>query len=571
MRNGKMVRRVGAWLAGAALLGACDAPTAPSRGQSAVAGGPSLLVTPGCAGTGGQVHESQSITTSQTWTRASSPHRVRSTIYVEAGGRLTIAPGAVVCFDEYTGLVARGGGRLMIRGLDTARVVLTGHSPTQGWSGVRLSGAPAGASYLTNVRLEHVNVDYEAILTAEQHPAYVDSAVIRQSGRGVLFMAPGSRLIRSRVDTTTARNAPAVQLWAGSFENSVVRRSAGPGVWVRGPGVRLLGGRIEGSAGIGLEVMAEPLSTASRAVRVTGGQTYPAEIPLPVLAWLYSTPALQDSLSGNARDTVNVRGGELRSLLTVGPRVPLRFTSGVTVDSAGTFAAQPGARVIFARYAGILARGGGRIVSRGSAASPVLFTADDPVVGWEGLRLSGAPASPSYVTNTRVEHTGTTWGALSAYENHRVLVDSAVFRHTLGIILRSPNSRLSRSRVDSTHSRHTAAVQLGSNARIESTLIRGAAGAGMMILDATVQVVSCEIRDGEADGIFLLAAARIRNCNLVNNAGQGVYSFSSPAADAAGNWWGSAGGPFAEGGDGAGGEVIYSPWRTTPYVLPYVP
>ncbi|HST58648.1 MAG TPA: hypothetical protein VLK84_08170, partial [Longimicrobium sp.] len=237
----------GAFLA-AGTLAACDAPTAAV--DRAVAGEPSLLITPACAGTGGQAHPFQHISTAQTWTRANSPHRVTGAINVDAGGRLTIAPGAVVCFEPGTTLTAQNGGRLYFRGRDTAQVVLTARDPSQGWGGIMVSGAPATPSYLTNVRIELVGLNATAVTTTGQHAVYLDSAVIRRTGQAVRFTASGSRLVRSRVDTTTNRNLPAVDLESGTrFEQSVVRGAASVGVQVYGEDVLLLGGRIEGSGG----------------------------------------------------------------------------------------------------------------------------------------------------------------------------------------------------------------------------------------------------------------------------------------------------------------------------------
>jgi hypothetical protein len=561
----------GVLLAATGALAACDAPTAP--GERAAAGGPRMLITPACTGTGGATHPEQTLTASQTWTRASSPHRVTGTITLDSLARLTIAPGAVVCFEPGAGLRAQGGARLHARGRDTARVVFTGRDPAQGWRGIELTGAPAGPSYLTNVLIEHVNVDRGALTTQDQHPVYADSAVIRRSGHGVMFNAPGSRLIRSAVDSTTNRIYAAVYLGAGSFEHSVVRRSAGPGVIVNGPNVLLLGGRIQESTGVGLWIFSEPLSPYSRAVRVVGGMTHPAELSLASFVKLYPTPGLQDSLLGNARETPVVGGGILRTTLTVGPRLPLRIVGEVMADSGGAVVAQPGARIFFGRGGGITARNGGRLVSRGSAASPVLLTAENPAVGWRGLRFDGSVASTSYVTNTRLELTGPSFGGVTAYENHRVIVDSSVIRHTaFAALLHSPNSRLMRTRVDTTLNSDWPAVELGGNARMESTRIRASAGIGVRTESSAVVVASCELIDGEKEGIVMqVFPVAVHNCNLVNNLGVGIRNDAYGTADATGNWWGSTGGPSGPGGDGAAGPLTVSPWRTTPFVLPYVP
>lgn len=571
--NSRLLRAAAAAVL-AGITGACDAPTASEDGQAAPAG-PSMLVNAACAGTGGQTHAYTNVTTAVTWTRANSPHRVTGSIYIQAGGRLTIAPGAIVCFEPETIISAENGGRLFARGLDTAQIVLTARDEARGWGGILLYGAPASPSYLTNIRIEHVAWGSTAVFSYQTHPAYVDSAVIRQSGRAVRFSAPGSRLTRSRVDSTTNRGWPAVTLGSGTrFETTAIRGAAGVGLSVVGENVLLLGGRIEGSGGTGLVV--EPyldLGTTGKAIRVTGGRSYGADMPAAVAALLYPTPALQDSLRGNARDTLLLGGGYLRRTLTLGPGLPARMVQGLFVDSAGAIVATPGASVAFGPSTGIVAQNGGRVYARGSAGNPVRFTADDPGAGWNGLLLMGTSAAASYLTNIRIEDTGVNGVAVTAYTPHRVILDSAVIRRVgAAVQMDAQGSRMSRTRVDTTLNAQRAAVQLGGSVRLESTLIRAAAGPGLRLESSLVQVVSCDIRDGDQDGILMpYVAVPVHNCNLVNNAGPGIRNLGSSAASVTGNWWGSTGGPAGIGGDGASGPLTVSPWRTTPYALPYVP
>jgi hypothetical protein len=572
-RRTPLLRTAAGVLLATATLAACDAPTAP--GERAVAGGPSMLITPACAGTGGQTHPVASITTAQTWTRANSPHRVTGSITVNGAGRLTIQPGAVVCFEPGTGLTATAGGKLSVRGRDTAQVVLTARDPAQGWRGISLYDAPAGYSYLTNVRMEHVALGFAAIHSTHQHGAWVDSAVIRQSGQAASLYGTGSRLVRSRVDSTTNRNLAAVVLGTGArFEKSTVRGAAWTGVVVDGEEVVLLGGRIEGSGGPGLVAFDRGVNRYSTAVRVVGGRDYAAVMSLAAMARMYPTSALLDSLDGNARDTVILAGGLLKGgQITAGPQVAFKIVGSVEVDSAATFNALPGASLVFAPHVVLLARAGGRVVARGTAAAPVRFTADDPAQGWNGITLHSPTAVTSYLTNVRIEHVSLAGTAVAAYDGHRVLVDSSVIRQSgRAASIWSANSRFSRTRVDTTlYSAHPA-VELGSNVRLESTRILAAAGPGLSIWSGTVQVVSCEVRDGDQDGIVMqYSHVAVHNCNLVNNGGVGIRHYGPTSASATGNWWGSTGGPSGPGGDGASGALVVSPWRTTPYVLPYLP
>jgi hypothetical protein len=221
---------------------------------------------------------------------------------------------------------------------------------------------------------------------------------------------------------------------------------------------------------------------------------------------------------------------------------------------------------------GIAAHSGGRVLLRGSRTNPVVLTADDPSLGWAGITLDSMPAGASYVTNTRVEHVAYGHIALASQGAHPVIVDSAVFRQNgRAISLMSAGSRLSRSRVDTTLASLGPAVELGADAILESTLIRGSSKHGIHIRSPGVQVLSCEVRESVGDGIELNAPTPVQNCNLVTNGGVGVRNNTTSVATLTNNWWGGTAGPFGSNGDGVSGTADYWPFLTAPYVLPYVP
>lgn len=556
-----------------AALAACtgDAPLQPER---ATPGGPSLLVNPLCAGSGGTTHSWVTLTSTQQWYASGNPHRVSGTLNVASGGNLRMHPGVLVCFDGYAGISAYGGGRVGIEGADTARVVLTAADPAQGWNGIALTGTPSATSTIGYARVEMVGVYSVAVYSGEAHDVVVDQTVIRQSGRAAALYAPGSRIIDSRVDTTTYRTLPAVVLDDSTrFTRTTVLGAAGIGVLVTATsGVELLGGRIQGSGDTGLEVYYSGAVSVFDPIRVTGSGGYGVEIPIDALARGYGSVAEMDSLLGNGRDTVVITGGTLTSAAYATAGLPWRVRSTPTVGSGGSLRPQPGARLFFDPYAGFTFSGG-RLLSRGTQAAPVLWTADDPALGWYGIYLEGTPSSVSFITNTRLEHVGLYSTAVVTDASHGVVIDSAVFRQVgRAAVLQSTGSRLSRSRVDTTLSAYGAAVQLAANARLESTLIRGSSEDGVQIDASTVQVVSCEVRGSVSHGIRVWsssAGTEIRNCNLVDNGGDGVSTFQ--ATDAESNWWGDAAGPTGTSGDGVDFSVDYTPWLTSPYVLPYVP
>ena len=562
--------RISGSMLAAMLIAACgrDQPLATTDGRAAPER-PSATLIPACdPGLGGVTH-TDSVTAAETWSRAGNPHRVDQPIHVEGSGVLTLAPGVLVCFGSAGSLEAANGGRLVVDGLDTARIVLTATDPANGWDGVHLRGTPASASSLKNAVIEHTRGDY-ALSTHDYHAAYMDSATVRQNERGVYLWGRGTSLSRSRVDTVTASAYPAVTLGnVITFEQNVIRGAAGVGLAVLGTNnISLLGGRIEGSGGVGMKVTTTGAGfVATQPVRVTGGASYPAELVVSAFPRIYASVAQQDSLLGNARDTLVVTGGILQQWAYPAPALPWHVTGNIVVQYWGILIPMPGAVLAFDSTAEISADLGGRIIARGSAAAPIRFTASNPAEGWHGMQLNGDPTASSYFTNVRIEYARYHGAWVNLF--HTVIVDSTVISHTAGLWLNGENSRLSRSRVDSAI--YSPAVYMaGYNGTVESTLIRASLITGLMV-GYNVQVLSCEVRDSGGDGIVVISGNEVHNCNLVNNGGLGISTVFGDSIDVEDNWWGDAAGPNGPNGDGVEATLDYTPWRTTPYVLPYVP
>ncbi|HEY0021003.1 MAG TPA: right-handed parallel beta-helix repeat-containing protein [Longimicrobium sp.] len=582
MMNGKGAgaRALSRALTAAALvaaLAACDghAPLDANGGRALPPEGPSQQLDPRCAGTSGTTHAGGSITTATTWPASGSPHRVTGTVTLSTGGTLTVEPGVVVCFEPQTGLQSYGG-RLVAQGTAATPIVLTARDPVHGWYGVSLQGAPVNTSYLTNARVEYASV-YSTAIASFGHPVLIDSTVVRQSGGGVRLQGRTSRFWYSRVDTTTNRNIAAVTLGdSARFVESVIVRAAGIGMLIEGTaGIRVLGGRIEASGGTGIRAPNHTGIIQSAPVRVVGGASYGIETTIALLRKLYDSNdgTLQDSLKGNARDTVVMLGGPLvNNSVYVRPGLPWHVKAPITVEGGGLLLARSTALMVLDPDVTISTSSNGRINLRGTPAAPVVLTADDPAFGWGGITLNGMPTVPSYISNARLEHVGYAHTAVVANAPHPVIVDSAVFRQNgRAVTLLSAGSQLSRSRVDTTLSSSGPAVELGADAVLASTLIRGSSGDGVVIHTSTVQVQSCEVRGSVGDGIVLDAATPIPNCNLVSNGGVGVRNNTAGVAAVANNWWGDAAGPFGPNGDGLWGTSNYTPFLTAPYVLPYVP
>ncbi|HEX6371792.1 MAG TPA: right-handed parallel beta-helix repeat-containing protein [Longimicrobium sp.] len=562
---------IAALLATTAAASACERgqPTGPDR---AAPERPSLALNPACdPGLGGQTH-TDSILVSTTWGPAGNPHRVDQLIHIEGAAWLRLDPGTLVCFGSGGGLRAHNGGRVRVLGSAAAPVVLTATDPANGWLGVHLAGTPAASSVIDHLRLEHTRGAF-AFATYDDHTASIDSSLFRQNEMGLYLWGYDTRMRRSQVDTVTDWVWPAVTLGRKtSFRQNVVRGAAGVGLSVLGTDSVLLGsGLVEGSGRVGLHVTTPGSGLLGIAqVRVTGGATYPAEMDVSAFARIYWAISHADSLLGNARDTVVITGGALTETAHASPTLPWRVTGEVAVEGNGILRAHPGATIFFGPFGQVTATSPGRVIARGTQAAPVLFTGGN----WEGLHfhapVQGQSTPTSYLTNVRVE--GASFYAVRALSPHPVVIDSAVFRQNgIAVSLEGP-SRLSRSRVDTTLMSFGHAVGLSSNSVMESTLIRGSAGVGLRLYAGTAQILSCEIRESAAEGIVTYGVGSVvQNCNLVNNGGVGIQALNFNGVIAEDNWWGDAAGPTGPNGDGVSDYVDYTPWRTTPYVLPYVP
>lgn len=158
-----------------------------------------------------------------------------------------------------------------------------------------------------------------------------------------------------------------------------------------------------------------------------------------------------------------------------------------------------------------------------------------------------------------------------ATADHPVIIDSAVIRrnHVAAYVM-APGSRIGRTRVDTTASVYPA-VWVGDSVTVESVRIRGAGGHGLIVGLPSSLVLSCDVSGSAGDGIYLVNGGTVTDCNLAGNAGSGLSNQSADTASAGNVWWGDDDGPAGADGDGVSGPVDYTPWRTAPVTLPYVP
>jgi hypothetical protein len=497
------------------LAAGCDPRTGPE---------PDPPLPTSCADPGGREYAGPMPPGHFVWRAADGPHRLVETVELDS---LTIEAGALVC----------GGPDAEIRlgyfsavGSADAPIVLTAADPARPWGGI-----DASRPTLSNVMLDHATRGLRV-----RFRGTVRNSLLRQiRGSAIVVREAELDLIETVIDSSClAASAGCFAVTAGQwssvrFDESQIRHSGGGGLRVdgqfRGAHLTLSGGTIEGSAGIGLHVRT---STFERAVRITGGASYPAQVSLDLAAAHTATPELQEMWSGNASDTVVVLsyGGNEADSVTIRPGLVWVFQPPIGRHEVRALVLEPGGRAVFTGSGQLRAE---RLVSEGTADEPVEF------IGSSSLAIVGETPGPSRVVHTRFMNITFTVGT-PGFVGRDLVLDSSRVR------LNASNIRIERMRQQS------GQIPV-SRAALEIT-------------GDEVTIDGCEVTGSNRAGIRVLSGEgiRINNCNIHGHQGVGLDNLSAAPVDARNNWWGDPAGPHGPEGSGVSGNVLYEPWLTEP-------
>jgi hypothetical protein len=551
--------------------------------------------------------------------RADIPWRVENYIQVDSGAVMTIQPGAHLAVSGGGTIYFGRGGSLDARGTDAAPIVFTPSNTGGSWGGLTFReplepdpiSVVVDTSYLSNARLERVSngagtqccaINGEGV----HHVLFLDSLVVRQTlvGGVVELNAAHSRLTYSVVDTSGSPTGPtAIRVDGDSalLSHVVVRRSGGGGIWAFGKGMVLDSIEIANCQGDGV-LLGAPYMTGSGilvhgctgdgvvssvngtlsavGIRAIGNGGYGFRGLINNLIAIAPTPAGQDSLLGNSKDTLYVTGGTAHAPVTVRADVPWRMAS-PAIDSGSVMTVQPGSHLAFDGGGLTFARGG-RLDARGTAAAPIVFTPSITSVPWGGL-FFGDPLEPdpinvavdtSYLSNARLELVSSVNGGaiVGGGAHHTLLLDSLRIRRTAvgaAVALHGYGSRLSHSVIDTTGSPTSTApaLLLADSTAAYGVVVRRSGGDGVE-MSGNASFTSSTVNGSLGNGVSVFGAnAVLSNDNFFANGGVGVFSHGS-AVNAEGNWWGDPAGPNGPSGDGVSGFVDFANWLASAVVIP---
>ena len=507
-----------------------------------------------CPVTPGKCHSGEIST--EVWRASDNPHVL--TDHVIVNGTLTIEPGALVQASAGVKLTVRTatgnssqGGVVIAEGTATRPIVFTALNRSAPWGGIHTEGL---GGTVNPSRFKHVRIEDATLGLSTWSTVFMDSSVIRRivgTALAAVYYSAGSRISRTLIDSS----GTGVYLEGTTLDEVIVRASRGAGIIIgRYGGGELFRTRIEGSAGIGLDVVQNGGSLKNgRHVRIVGSGSYPVSVHGPIFAMLWPTRADQDSLLGNARDTVII-SGSIDGALTVRKDLPWILRTpigwgGVTAGANSVLTLEPGASI-----SGILSSIG-RFDARGTSTDPVRLHAT--------ITLTGTRADTSQITNAVLT------GSIATDQRHAVVIDQLRGLPGSGVALRAPGSRIANSSFD--HPRFLSndyGIALGGpGVQLTKTLVRNATGSGVVIETGGIQLQDCDVTGSSATGIHVTNAAgvSIERCNIELNAGAGVFNSSVVQLAARNNWWGDGSGPNGPRGDGAEGNVDVMPVSAVPF------
>jgi hypothetical protein len=305
-----------------------------------------------------------------TWRAADNPHYLDDTVFV--AGQLRVDPGTLVCAFAGAMLAVSdpdGVSTLHAEGTAAQPITFKPAAPSERWEGIR-AGFVRSVNDRGTIRLRYVRVESASRVGANYGGAIdIEDSHFRQT-----HVDFNRTMLRSVVDTGNVGSG------GGRFENNVIRGGSLTLSQVTGGSpIHLSGGRIEGSPNIALFVGTSggipPVVTADKPLRIVGSRGTPVLAYRNIFHAIWPTREAQDSLLGNANDTLVIWDTPLRAAtpanLIVRRELPWVITfdplslvqhfhvDTMTVDAGGSLKLIADLRVI------------GRITAIGTPASPI--------------------------------------------------------------------------------------------------------------------------------------------------------------------------------------------------------
>ena len=241
------------------------------------------------------------------------------------------------------------------------------------------------------------------------------------------------------------------------------------------------------------------------------------------------------------------------------------------IVSGGVLSIQAGARVCLG-FGASLVFSGARLSAQGTAAEPIVFTAEDPAHPWGALSFGGNVTFPGGSELTYVQITNA-MGPIYSGASHPITMNRAVISQLTNsaLDLRAWGSVVNETTIDGAGATANPLVSISGANIAFSARVRNAA-IGIQIGDnGFANLSNCEVSNTTVTGIYVVTpdGVSISDCNLINNQSFAIQSNTASPLDATRNWWGTPAGAATAGPNRVSSGINTANPQTAPVPLSY--
>ena len=346
------------------------------------------------------------ITANETWAAATSPHIVSGYLKIVNGATLTIEDGATVKFDAGAGLqvgdtaLGQAGGLAMLGTPGSIRLTANTATPVPGsWTGIEVQKALAPILW-RNVDIEYAggprsNPFNEACILLVDPAAVVelDSLHIRQCVHaGVHHFAGNLHMHRSRIDSVTGSGIHSDFAGVLRLDSTTIRGSGQEGLFVGTSAVDLasaVGNRFVGNALAGVHLLAHQLAGFGRQDSIIGNGFGPGGVGDSIVVDSGTVATNVPAFTIFRQPAPYLVTGFVTIASPAGQEVSLDTGLVMAFDTLAALSIGD-----FADAAGNTSGVSARVISLGTAASPVVLRNRLGRPGWTGLYIGAQTGTP---------------------------------------------------------------------------------------------------------------------------------------------------------------------------------
>ncbi|MEW6606471.1 MAG: right-handed parallel beta-helix repeat-containing protein [bacterium] len=488
---------------------------------------------------------SDTINTSGTWTNQGVPYVIAGNVFVKGPGTpcLTIEPGVIVKFNQYTGLYIGGDGANDFGKLIANNATFTSNQaiPTKGyWYGIWFLDKAEDESTLNKCLIEYGGGYNYGNIYCENASPIITNSVIGSSSKSGIYCYNTSPTITN--NTILANNSNGIHCIYSSPQvtNNTISGNTSYGIYCSYGSPQITNNTIRYNLSDAIYISSGvPDATSITGNTIEANMGYPISVPAGYVGCIGS-----NTYWVNFSNAIRVFGGDINtSAGWINQGIPYVIAGDVNVKSAtSTLTILPNVEIRFATYTSLICYG--NLIADGSLGT-ITFTSD------------------------QATHTAGCWGRILFYGGtsnllKNVVVEYGGYDYGYNIRCYSGLSTITNSviRNSSGHG-----IYCDSTAYITHNIITGNSSYGVFCSGYSNPAIGWNTITANKYGIYTNKDNQVITPNNISgNTDYGVYNATGNIY-ASNNWWGASDGPSGTGtgsGDAVNSKVMYIPWLRSP-------